>query len=152
MIISRFFAECSKFDCNYCFSKKNILQMLREFNKKIVKTFQEWVRYFKNYYLHNVLTYVMYIHNIWALAICDGIDNFLKLLIIFIIDNSGLIWLFIYICTYLHDIPKYIMYIMISEAPDSLLKSFNDFFVFSKEFALHIIFFGEIIIIIFLRK
>ena len=99
VIISRFFVECSKFDCNYCFSKKNILQMLREFNKKIVKTFQEWVRYFKNYYVHNVLTYVMYVHNIWALAICDGIDNFLKLLIIFIIDNSGLIC---YLHTYVH--------------------------------------------------
>ena len=60
--------------------------------------------------------------------------------------------LFTYICTYLHNITKYIMYIIISEAPDSHLKSFNDFFVFSKEFTLHIIFFGEIIIIIFFEK
>ena len=123
--------------------------MLREFNKKIVKTFQEWVWYFKNYYIHNVLTYVMYIHNIWALVMCDGIIyNFLKLLTTFwsywwfllsIIQGSDVI----YIHTQVHNISKYIMYIIISEAPDSFLKSFNDFFVFSKQFAIHIIFFWK---------
>ena len=66
--------------------------------KKIVKTFQEWVRCFKNYYVHNVLTYVVYLHNIWAwpcaIELSIGnfwnyrnffeiIDNFLKLSIVF---------------------------------------------------------------------
>ena len=104
-----------------------------------------------------------YVHNIWALVMCDGIiDNFLKLLTTFwsywwfllsIIQGSDVI----YIHTQVHNISKYIMYIIISEAPDSFLKSFNDFFVFSKQFAIHIIFFwknnfNEIVIIVFFDK
>ena len=46
---------------------------------------------------------------------------------------------------YIHNISKYIMYIIIFEVPDSLLKSFQKIFV---EFSKHLqyIFFGEIII------